>query len=59
MYIDKSGLIANLRDYNKIRAYKIKHRYNQGRNQGGVPLSESFGIDFYSGYRKKIQVYTL
>ena len=24
----------------------------------GPPLSESLGIDFYSGYRKKIQVYT-
>ena len=25
---------------------------------GGPPLSESLGIDFYSGFRKKIQVYT-
>ena len=29
-----------------------------GRIQGGGALSESLGIDFYSGYRKKIQVYT-
>ena len=25
---------------------------------GGGGLSESLGIDFYSGFRKKIQVYT-
>ena len=36
----------------------------QGRIQGGgpggpgPPLSENLGIDFYSGFRKKIQVYT-
>ena len=24
----------------------------------GPPLSENLGIDFYSGFRKKIQVYT-
>ena len=29
-----------------------------GAGGPGPPLSESFGIDFYSGYRKKIQVYT-
>ena len=34
----------------------------QGRIQGGggpgPPLSENLGIDFYSGFRKQIQVYT-
>ena len=47
--------------------YKETHectRQWQGRIQGGgpggpgPPLSESLGIDFYSGYRKKIQVHT-
>ena len=29
-----------------------------GGGPGPPPLSENLGIDFYSGFRKKIQVYT-
>ena len=42
--------------------YIYRGRIQGGGGRGGPapppPLSESLGIDFYSGFRKKIQAYT-
>ena len=48
----------------RLVTFMCKHGYNRGGSRGGgpggpgPPLSENLGIDFYSGFRKKIQVYT-
>ena len=67
--MDNYRPIAITTVFSKVIELLLLHRYSdllcrggsRGRGGGGgpgPPLSETLGIDFYSGFRKKIQVYT-